>query len=123
MARIMEMQWPFHFATTESEVYRRSMETLDQAVYAPEVLAHFSAAGYHIEYEDRLAEIEKPVLVVTGEHDRTCTPRAARDLHAGIPNSELLIVPDASHMCFIEQPEIYFRAVREFFARNGMNRP
>lgn len=120
VARIMSMQMPFHFATTESEAYRRYVEAEGRAVYSPEVLAHFSAAGYSIEYEDRLGEIDKPVLIVTGEYDRTCTPRAARDLHAGIPGSELLVVPDAGHMCFVEQPEIYFNAVREFFAGTGV---
>jgi proline iminopeptidase len=119
-SRIMAMQMPFHFATTESDDYRRYVDAEGRAVYSPEVLAYFSAAGYSIEYEDRLGMINRPTLIVTGEYDRTCTPRAARDLHAGIPNSELLVVPDAGHMCFVEQPEVYCHAVRAFFARSGV---
>ncbi|MDE3228595.1 MAG: alpha/beta hydrolase, partial [Chloroflexota bacterium] len=57
-----------------------------------------------------------PTLVITGQYDRTCTPRASRELHAGIPGSELLIVPDAGHMTYVEQPERYFGAVSAFFA-------
>ena len=122
VAKIMEMQMPFHFATTESDAYRRYMENEAQgrAVYSPEVLAYFAANEYAIEYQDQLGAITKPTLVITGEYDRTCTPRASRDLSAGIPGSELLIVPNAGHMTYVEQPDIYFPAVRAFFARNGV---
>lgn len=119
---IMRMQWPFHFASVESEAYRHYLEgeAQRQPIYAPETLAYFAQHDYAIEYEDRLNQIKKPTLLVTGEYDRTCTPRASRDLHAGIPGSELLIVPDAGHMTYIERPDIYFPAVRAFFARNGV---
>ena len=120
VARLMEMQMPFHFATTESAAYRHYMEVEAQgkAIYSPEVLAHFSANEYAIEYEGQLGDIHKPTLIIAGEHDRTCTPRAARDLNAGIAGSELVILPDAGHMTYVEQPGMYFAAVRDFFTRH-----
>jgi len=90
-------------------------ELRDRAIYAPEVLAYTASHEYALEYEDRLHEIRKPVLILTGEHDRTTTPRAAREMHAGISHSELVIFPDAGHMTYIEQPERYFAAVGDFF--------
>lgn len=121
--RLLEMQMPFHFATTQSEAYRRYMAASDGAIYAPEVLAYFSANQYPIEYENQLSTIVRPTLVITGEHDRTCTPRAARDLLDGIPASELVIVPQAGHMTYVEQPRVYFDAVRGFFARHPTAAP
>jgi proline iminopeptidase len=120
VARLMEMQMPFHFATIESDAYRRYMAVEEQghAIYSPEVLAYFAAHEYAIEYEDQIGAIRKPTLILAGQYDRTCTPRAARDLHAGIPGSELVILPDAGHMTYIEQPGMYFAAVRDFFARH-----
>lgn len=120
VARLMEMQMPFHFYTTESDAYRRYMEVEAQgrAIYAPEVLSYFSANEYAFELEDKLGVIHKPTLIITGEYDRTCTPRAARDLQAGIAGSELVILPDAGHMTYVEQPGMYFAAVRDFFARH-----
>ena len=121
-ARLMEMQLPFHFARTDSDACRRYLEKeqhpATRTIYAPEVLAYFSANEYAIEYEDRLSSVTRPTLVITGEHDRTCTPRAARDIHAGIRGSELVIIPGAGHMTHVEQPEVFFRAVRDFFARS-----
>jgi len=117
-AELMRLQMPFHFASVESEGYRRYISLGDRTVYAPEVLAYFAQHEYAIEYEDRLREIAKPTLIVTGEYDRTCTPRAARDLHDGIPGSELVIIPNAGHQSYIEQPGMYFAAVRDFFVRH-----
>lgn len=116
--RLWQMQAPFHFYRTDTDAYRSYMAESAQTVYSPEVLAYFAENAYPIEYEDRLATVSKPALVITGQYDRTCTPRAARELHAGIPGSELVILPDAGHMTFVEQPDMYFAAVREFFARH-----
>lgn len=116
--RVMEMQMPFHFMTSESDAYRRYTAASGQTVYAPEVLAYFSEHEYPIEYEDQLAAITKPTLVMTGEYDRTCTPRAAREMAAGISGAELLIVPNAGHMTHVEQPEIVLPAIRDFFKRH-----
>jgi proline-specific peptidase len=115
--QLVALQMPFHFATTESEAYRR-FTAEDRTVYAPEVLAYFSAADYPLEYEDRLGSVTKPALIITGEHDRICTPRAARDLHAGLPGSELVILPGAGHQTYVEQPGMYMAAVRDFFVRH-----
>lgn len=116
--RIWEMQAPFHFATSRCEAYERYMEASANAIYAPEVLAHFAANEYAIEYEDQLGRVTRPTLIITGAHDRTCTPRAARDMQAGIADSELVVLPDAGHMSFVEQPGMYFTAVRDFFRRH-----
>ena len=61
-----------------------------------------------------MIQVRRPTLVVVGEHDRTTTPRAARVLHDGISNSELVVVSDAGHMSFVEQPNAYVEAVRRF---------
>jgi proline-specific peptidase len=122
VARLMAMQMPFHFATVESDAYRHYMEVEAQghAIYAPEVLAYFAAHEYAIEYEDWLSSIRQPTLIITGQSDRTCTPRAAHGLHAGIPDSELVILPNAGHMSYVEQPGMYLAAVRDFFARHPL---
>jgi len=116
-AELMRLQMPFHFATVASDAYRRFMAA-DPTVYSPEVLAYFSANEYAMEYEDRLPGVAQPMLVVTGQYDRTCTPRAARDIAAHVPGAELVILPDAGHMTHVEQPGLYLAAVRDFFARH-----
>lgn len=116
-AEVLRLQMPFHFATTDSDAYRRYMALPDQTVYSPEVLAYASSHDYPFEYEERLSQVQRPTLVISAEHDRACTPRSARDIAAGVAGSELVILKDAGHMSYIEQPDAYFAAVRGFLAR------
>ncbi|MGH2448109.1 MAG: alpha/beta fold hydrolase [Chloroflexota bacterium] len=117
-AEILRMQMPFHFARVESEAYRTYTAEADRAVYSPDVLAYAASNEYHMEFEDRLHSIDKPILFITGELDRTTTPRAAREMHAAVPHSELVIVPQAGHMAFVEERDLYSEAVRSFYGRN-----
>lgn len=117
-AELLRMQMPFHFASVRSDAYHRYMAQEDRAIYTSEILAYTASHAYAMEYQDRLGAVARPTLILAGAHDRTCTPRAAREMHVGIPGSELVILPDAGHMTYIEQPGAYFTAVRSFFARH-----
>src|SRR4051794_17694547 len=109
LRELTRVQMPFHFHGDVPPAYG------EETIGTPDVLRHFANVGYgDFDYRPKLADVHKPVLVVVGEHDRTTTPRAARVLHEGIPNSELVLVPDAGHMSFVEQPDVYLDAVRRF---------
>jgi L-proline amide hydrolase len=62
---------------------------------------------------DRLGEIRVPTLVFGGEHDEI-TPATIEQVHRGIAGSRLVIVPDASHMTYAEQPEAVLMLVGGF---------
>jgi proline iminopeptidase len=64
---------------------------------------------------DRLGEISVPTLVSGGEYDE-CRPSHLREIHERIPGSRLEIIPDGSHLCFAEHPEVYMPMLREFLA-------
>jgi pimeloyl-ACP methyl ester carboxylesterase len=109
LAELMRVQMPFHFAGAVPRGYGES------TVYSPDVLRHFARAGYgDFNYVPGLSRIDRPTLVIVGEHDRTTTPRAARVLHEGIPGSELVVVQGAGHMSFVEARDDYVAAVRHF---------
>ena len=109
---LMRVQAPFHFhGPPRDEVFERT-------VYSPDVLRHFARVGYgDFDYRPLLGRVNAPTLVVVGEHDLTTTPRAARVLHDGIAGSELVVVPDAGHMSFVENQQAYLDAVRRFLRR------
>jgi len=109
LKELLRTQMPFHFHGEPPPGYG------DETIGSPEVLRHFATAGYgDFDYRPKLGDVHKPTLVIVGEHDRTTTPRAARVLHDGIENSELVVVPEAGHMSFVEQPDVYLEAVRRF---------
>jgi proline iminopeptidase len=109
LAELMRAQLPFHFAGTPPLGY------MEDAVYSPEVLRHFANKGYgDFDFVPHLGRIDRPVLVIVGDEDRTTTPRAARVLAEGIPGSELVVLADAGHMSFVEAEKPYLAAVRSF---------
>jgi proline iminopeptidase len=108
---LLREQLPFHF----KDPYDPRMEVDPEAIYAPEVLRHTAANCYgQIDLEARLGEIAHPVLVMTGRADRLCTAEAAEFMASAIPGAELVILDDSAHMGFIEEPEAYLAAVRDF---------
>ncbi|HEX6701197.1 MAG TPA: alpha/beta fold hydrolase [Gaiellaceae bacterium] len=109
LIELLRVQMPFHFHGEPPPGYG------EDTVPTPDVLRYFARAGYgDFDYRPRLGQVHKPTLVLVGEHDRTTTPRAARALHDGIPGSELVVILDAGHMSFVEDPETYLDAVRGF---------
>jgi proline-specific peptidase len=64
----------------------------------------------------RLPEIEVPTLVTGGRYDEA-RPAHLATLADGIRGAELVIFENSSHMAFIEERELYLRAVGDFLAR------
>jgi len=62
----------------------------------------------------RLAELKVPTLVITGEEDFICGPVCADETAAAIPQAKRVIVGDAGHMVFMEQPQAFHDAVADF---------
>lgn len=60
-----------------------------------------------------------PVLVIVGDDDFICPPSAAEYLHREIPNSKLLVVENAGHFPWLEQPQQFFDGIRTFLPKLG----
>jgi 3-oxoadipate enol-lactonase len=63
---------------------------------------------------DRLGDIRVPTHVVVGGGDRLTTPEMAQDLVSLIPDATLTVIPEAGHLCNIEEPELFNEAVIGF---------
>lgn len=68
-----------------------------------------------VEYVDQLSRIKVPTLVIVGEHDES-DPKMSREMHEKITGSQLVILPKSGHMTFVDQPELFLKAVGEFVA-------
>lgn len=62
---------------------------------------------------DRLAEVEVPTLLMTGERDVTYSRHAER-LSEEIPDAQLLVIPGAAHGVHLAQPAAAAQAVTDF---------
>ena len=68
-----------------------------------------------VEYVERLPQIKVPTLIIVGDHDES-DPRMSKEMHEKIAGSQLIILPKSGHMTFVDQPEQFLQAVREFIA-------
>lgn len=64
-----------------------------------------------------LADIRVPTLLVYGAADVRAPLTVAHDLTAAIAGSTLVVLPDTGHLCNIEAPAEFNRAVRDFLTR------
>jgi proline iminopeptidase len=68
---------------------------------------------------DRLKDIRCPTLIVVGADEITTSPAQAQRLHLGIPNSKFLLIENAAHFPWLEQPDAFFSGVRSFLPALG----
>jgi len=73
--------------------------------------------GGELDIRDELPQITAPTLVLAGTDDFVCGPSAADELVRGIPHARLVLLENAGHMMYVEQPEEFRNAVEEFLAR------
>jgi proline iminopeptidase len=66
-----------------------------------------------VEYVDRLSTIHVPTLIMAGNHDE-CDPSLSLEMHAKIAGSQLVILPNSGHMNFVDQPDLWEKAVDGF---------
>ena len=64
---------------------------------------------------DMLPRIQVPTLLLYGDADqRSPLQVVARDLHAKIPGSRLVVMPGVGHQCDMEAPDRFNAEVRSF---------
>jgi pimeloyl-ACP methyl ester carboxylesterase len=63
---------------------------------------------------DVLAVIDVPTLLLYGDKDVRSPLSVAEEMHATIPGSRLVVIPDAGHMADIEAPDRFNAEVRTF---------
>jgi pimeloyl-ACP methyl ester carboxylesterase len=86
--------------------------------------AYTTASHFSTEYlYPKLHGINVPALVIVGDDDFIC-PRAsgADRIAKDIPNSTEIVIKDAGHFCWIEQPQQFFPACEKWLSKNGVKR-
>ena len=80
--------------------------------------AQYISMGQRHDYRPALAAVDAPVLVLHGADDLQ-SEAASRLYVEALPNAEFVVIEDAGHASFEEQPEAFARVVAEFL--NGLN--
>jgi pimeloyl-ACP methyl ester carboxylesterase len=66
-----------------------------------------------------LPTVDRPTLILHGAADARSPLTNAEALHAGIPRSQLAVLPELGHACVVEDPERCAMEIRRFVGRLG----
>ncbi len=67
---------------------------------------------------EQLDQIKAPTLVVVGEQDVPQPVAKARRIAERIAGAKLVVIPDAGHLCTVEEPAAVTSAIEEFLTAN-----
>jgi pimeloyl-ACP methyl ester carboxylesterase len=117
--RLLDDQMPFHVADPTGPIVAQLIAA-DRVVYRPEVLRHFAAGGEYgmLDLREELQSVTRPVLVLSGAHDRTTPAASAHELTAILPHCEETVLAESAHMLPYEQPEAFTAALAGFLERH-----
>ncbi|MGD9346065.1 MAG: alpha/beta fold hydrolase, partial [Candidatus Aminicenantes bacterium] len=65
-------------------------------------------------WKERIGDLDVPVLAIHGAHDPSCPLDGARTWASWLRNGRLVVIPEAGHMPFVEQPELFYPSVNVF---------
>lgn len=99
-------------------------EALGRCGFSPDVATfYFQERAPLYDLRDQLGEIDVPVLVMVGESDWLCAPSASQTIAGGIPWARLIVIPEAGHFSFAEQPRVFADAVHEWLSARTSQLP
>lgn len=75
----------------------------------------YISMGQSHDYRDALKQVSVPVLVLHGANDLQ-SEAASRQYADLFPNSKFVVIPNATHFSFEEQPEAFAGIVQDFLA-------
>jgi 3-oxoadipate enol-lactonase len=92
-----------------TQAIRSAILRNDPAAYAASCAA---VAG--VAWQDSLAAIRCPTLVISGARDAGATPAMGEAIAARIPGARMEVLADASHLSVLETPEAFDALLRDF---------
>lgn len=75
-----------------------------------------SVVPYRTDHHAQLRTIRRPVLVLTGDEDRTFPVPETKAMADAIPNSRFVVLPRVGHLAALEAPAVVNEVVEKFLA-------
>lgn len=86
-----------------------AMARIDKRTYYWSTTAVWTA-----DYRKDLPHIDRPALIVIGEHDQLTPIALSEELAREIPGARLQVIPKAGHLSNLDNPDVFNRIVSEF---------
>ncbi|HVH61970.1 MAG TPA: alpha/beta hydrolase [Candidatus Dormibacteraeota bacterium] len=116
LTEIVLREWPLYFAHY-GPVEAGYIDTLRTETVNADALKLFNREIFtSFDLRGELSNIKSPTVVITGDEDFICGPICSEEICAGVAGARMVLVGDAGHMLFVEQPQAFHDEVAEFLA-------
>lgn len=114
LSELVMLELPLYFAHY-GPVEAGYLDTLRSESINADALKLFNDEIFNaFDLRERLRAISAPTLVITGDEDFICGPLCAEEIAAAVPGARLVVVGDAGHYVFVEQPRAFHDEVASF---------
>ena len=108
MERVFRAMLPLYFHTFDEDLADRLVA---RTVWSAEACVQGQELMDEYDVSQLLGEINAPTLIIVGEDDLICPVSQAIIMSDGIPHSELVVIQQAGHFPYVEQPDMFFSVV------------
>jgi len=108
----------FFSPKTPESIYEEFMR--DNKDYIESLPPHvFRYMKYFVNYDasKSVSKIKCPTLIIVGSDDKVTPPEQSKELHTLIPNSKLVVIPNAGHLVLYEKPQELIKEIMNFIIK------
>jgi pimeloyl-ACP methyl ester carboxylesterase len=118
--RVLELA--FHNPELITEQQRENAALIASVENWDTALLEFIRASHvrNIAVSDRLAQLQMPVLLITGDNDRIVNTRETLRVAAELPAAQLEILPECGHLPQQECPDALINAIERWLVTTGV---
>lgn len=114
MARLWADEMKFYFKDFNARAESYHQRTKDLPLRVAPLKVFNEQEAETMDLRPRLKDIVVPTLVLVGRHDFITNVAMAEEMVKHIPNARLEIFEDSGHFALVEEPEKFYRVVKEF---------
>jgi proline iminopeptidase len=117
MSRLWAEEMRFYFKKFDERAEAYHERTKDLPLRIASLKTFNEREAPILDLRPHLRKITVPTLVLVGRHDFITNVAMAEEIVKHIPNARLEIFEDSGHYAFVEEPEKFYRLVKEFVER------
>lgn len=114
MARLWAEEMKFYFKQFDARAEAYHERTKHLPVRIAPLKTFNEKEAETIDLRPHLKKITVPTLVLVGRHDFITNVAMAEEMVKHIPNARLEIFEDSGHFALVEEPEKFYRVIKEF---------
>ncbi len=122
MARLWAEEMKFYFKKFDTRAEAYHQRTKDLPVRIAPLKTFNDKEAPTMDLRTQLKKISVPTLVIVGRHDFITNVAMAEEMVKHIPNARLEIFEDSGHFALVEEPEKFYRVIKQFMLENVHHR-